>query len=160
MFKTMKKTKLIVAVMGIVLVSAVIVGQHLMASQATSPTQIPFQLISDSLVRSDDDGGSWLFEEGQFFNATDGTFVGSYMAVYRTFSGSNNTPNAATVEYTLFFSSFAEGDAPSSLHLRGASSFSSGNQSGSITARGGNVSLNIGDPFTYNGANGIMVVGQ
>jgi len=106
-----------------------------------------------ALTNVDDPAGRWQFEGGQVFQKTE--HVGNYASVKRvTFNGTDqNGQNTAMVTTSLFFLGAA--NPPHNITLEGAHDFSSGNETGSVSAASPPYSAHIGKHYTRNGATNI-----
>jgi hypothetical protein len=116
-----------------------------------------FELKRLALTNVDDPAGRWQFEGGQVLQGREQ--VGNYASVKRvTFKGTDqNGQNTASVTTTLFF--LGATNPPQSLTVEGAHDFSSGNETGSVSAASASHAANIGKQYTRNGATNIINIG-
>lgn len=107
-----------------------------------------------ALTNVDDPAGRWQFEGGQVFQKTE--HVANYESVKRvTFHGTDqNGQNTASVATTLFF--LGATNPPHNITLEGAHDFSSGNETGSVSAASPPYAVHIGKTYTRNGATNIV----
>jgi hypothetical protein len=114
---------------------------------------LSFQFNRLALTNVDDPAGRWQFEAGQVFQGREQ--IANYASVKRvTFKGTDqNGQNTASVTTTLFF--LGATNPPQSLTLEGAHDFSSGNETGSVSAASSSHSANIGKQYSRNGATNI-----
>jgi len=110
-----------------------------------------------ALTNVDDAAGRWQFEGGQVFQRTE--HIANYASVKRvTFKGTDqNGQNTASVTTTLFF--LGATNPPHSITLEGAHDFSSGNETGSVSAASPPFSAHIGKTYTRNGATNVTNIG-
>ena len=85
--------------------------------------------------------------------------MGNNASVKRvTFKGTyQNGQNTAAVTTTIFF--LGASNPPQSLTLEGAHDFSSGNETGSVSAASSSHSAHIGKQYSRNGATDITDIG-
>ena len=110
-----------------------------------------------ALTNVDDPAGRWQFEGGQVLQGREQ--VGNNASVKRvTFKGTyQNGQNTAAVTTTLFF--LGATNPPQSLTLEGAHDFSSGNETGSVSAASSGHSAYIGKQYSRNGSTDITNIG-
>ncbi|MGD0829973.1 MAG: hypothetical protein ABR907_03450 [Terracidiphilus sp.] len=113
-----------------------------------------YQLKQLALTNVDDPAGRWQFEGGQVLENE--RQVANYASVKRvTYKGTDqNGQNTASVTTTLFFLGAA--NPPQNVTLAGAHDFTSGNETGSVSATSALFSANIGKQYTRNGATNIL----
>jgi len=114
---------------------------------------VVLELKQLALTNVDDAAGRWQFEGGQVFQRTE--HIANYASVKRvTFKGTDqNGQNTASVTTTLFF--LGATNPPHSITLEGAHDFSSGNETGSVSAASPPNSAHIGKTYTRNGATNV-----
>lgn len=113
------------------------------------------KLNSLALTNVDDAAGRWQFEGGQVLQSDGREHVANYSSVKRvTFKGTDqNGQNTASVTTTLYF--LGANDPPQSITLEGAHDFSSGNETGSVSAASASHAGLIGKQYIRNGATNI-----
>jgi hypothetical protein len=106
-----------------------------------------------ALTNVDDPAGRWQFEGGQVFQRSE--HIANYASVKRvTFKGTDqNGQNTAMVTTTLFF--LGATNPPHNITLEGAHDFSSGNETGSVSAASPTYAAHIGKTYTRNGATNV-----
>jgi hypothetical protein len=107
-----------------------------------------------ALTNVNDPAGRWQFEGGQVLQNKE--HVANYASIKRvTFKGTDqNGQNTASVTTTLFY--LGETNPPQNVTLEGAHDFSSGNETGSVSAASVPFAANIGKQYTRNGATNIL----
>jgi hypothetical protein len=115
--------------------------------------QLEFKRLA--LTNVDDAAGRWQFEGGQVF-FQEKEHVANYASVKRvTFKGTDqNGQNTASVSTTLYF--LGANDPPQNITLEGAHDFSSGNETGSVSAASPTHASLIGKQYTRNGATNVV----
>jgi len=115
------------------------------------PLVLTFKQLA--LTNVNDPAGRWQFEGSQVFQKEE--HVANYASVKRvTFHGTDrNGQNTAMVTTTLFF--LGATNPPHNITLEGAHDFSSGNETGSVSAASPPFSAHIGKTYTRNGATNI-----
>ncbi len=113
-----------------------------------------FDLNRLALTNVNDAAGRWQFEGGQVFQNKEQ--IANYASVKRvTFKGTDqNGQNTAMVTTTLFF--LGATNPPQNLTLEGAHDFSSGNETGSVSAASPSHAAHIGKQYTRNGATNVI----
>jgi hypothetical protein len=108
-----------------------------------------------ALTNVDDAAGRWQFEGGQVF-FREKEHVANYASVKRvTFKGTDqNGQNTASVSTTLYF--LGAHNPPQNVTLEGAHDFSSGNETGSVSAASPTHAALIGKQYTRNGATNVV----
>jgi len=109
-----------------------------------------YQLKRLALNNVDDAAGRWQFEGGEVLE--NGKQVANYASVKRvTYKGTDqNGQNTASVTTTLFF--LGATNPPQNVTLEGSHDFSSGNETGSVSAASPAFAAHIGKQYTRNGA--------
>jgi hypothetical protein len=109
-----------------------------------------FQFARKTLTNVDDAAGRWQYEGGSV--ARDSKHVANYSSVKRvTYGGTDqDNQNTASVTITIFF---IGSHPPESITLTGAHDFSSGNETGSVSAASNSEKGHIGKQFTRTGDN-------
>jgi hypothetical protein len=109
-----------------------------------------------ALTNVEDPAGLWQFEAGSV--TQNNQHVANYSSIKRvTHQGTDQDgQNTASVTITIFF---IGRNPPESITLAGAHDFSSGNETGSVSAASSTQSAHIGKQFTRNGANDIVRIG-
>lgn len=109
-----------------------------------------YQVKRLALTNVDDPAGRWQFEGGQILEKE--KHVANYASIKRvTFKGTDqNGQNAASVTTTVFF--LGATNPPQSVTLEGAHDFSSGNETGSVSAGSPTFAALIGKQYSRNGA--------
>jgi hypothetical protein len=116
-----------------------------------------FELKALALTNVDDPPGRWQFEGGQVVeNAAQ---VANYASIKRVvFKGTDqNCQNTAMVTTTLFF--LGATNPPQNITLQGAHDFTSGNETGSVSAASPLFSAHIGKQYTRAGATNVLTIG-
>jgi hypothetical protein len=113
-----------------------------------------YQLKQLALTNVNDPAGRWQFEGGQVLEKD--AHVANYASTKRVvFKGTDQDgQNTASVWTTIFFLGAA--NPPQSITLEGAHDFSSGNETGSVSAASPGYAANIGHQFTRAGATNIL----
>ncbi|MGA3133244.1 MAG: hypothetical protein ABSD59_20790 [Terracidiphilus sp.] len=108
------------------------------------------QLTQLALTNVNDTAGRWQFEGGQVLEKE--AHVANFASIKRvTFKGTDqNGQNTASVTTTLFF--LGATDPPQNITLEGAHDFTTGNQTGSVSAASPALAANIGKQYTLAGA--------
>jgi hypothetical protein len=106
-----------------------------------------------ALTNVTDPAGLWQYEAGSV--TEDNKHVANYSSIKRvTFQGTDQDgQNTASVSITIFF---IGSHPPESITLAGAHDFSSGNETGSVSAASSTHRAHIGKQFTRNGASDIV----
>ena len=109
-----------------------------------------------ALNNVDDAAGRWQFEGGTV--TQENRHVANYASVKRvTFHGTDQDgQNTASVTTTIFF---LGSHPPESVALQGAHDFSSGNETGSVSAASNSQSSHIGKQYTRTGATDLVHIG-
>ena len=119
----------------------------------TTPTLAPLHLKLTRLALNDVDdvAGRWQFEGGSVAQGSE--HVANYASTKRvTYKGTDqNGQNTASVTTTIFF---LGKHPPETVTLEGAHDFSSGNQTGSVSAASSAQAAHVGKQYTRNGATG------
>jgi hypothetical protein len=105
--------------------------------------QLEFKSLA--LTNVDDAAGRWQFEGGQVF-FKEKEHVANYASVKRQ--------NTASVSTTLYF--LGAHNPPQNITLEGAHDFSSGNETGSVSAASPTHAALIGKQYTRNGATNVV----
>jgi hypothetical protein len=113
-------------------------------------------LTRKALNNVDDLAGRWQFEGGSV--TEDKRHVANYASFKRvTFQGTDQDgQNTASVTTTLFY---IGSHPPESVTLEGAHDFSSGNETGSVSAASSTQASHIGKQYTRNGATNVLQIG-
>ena len=116
-----------------------------------------FEFNRLALNNVDDAAGRWQFEAGQVLQGRE--HIANYESVKRvTFKGTDqNGQNTASVQTTLFF--LGSTNPPQSLTLEGAHDFSSGNETGSVSAASSSQASHIGKQYSRNGSTNVTNIG-
>ncbi len=124
-----------------------------MATPALAP--LTLKLTRLSLHNVDDVAGRWQFEGGSV--AQGHGHVANYASTKRvTYKGTDQDgQNTASVTTTIFF---LGKHPPETITLEGAHDFSSGNQTGSVSAASSSQAVHIGKQYTRNGATGDVTI--
>src|SRR5882757_5940380 len=117
---------------------------------------LSLQFASKALNNVDDVAGRWQFEGGTV--SLDRKQVANYASVKRvTFHGTDQSgQNTASVTTTIFF---IGSHPPESITLEGAHDFSSGNETGSVSAASNTQAAHIGKQYTRTGASDLVHIG-
>jgi hypothetical protein len=109
-----------------------------------------------ALTNVEDPAGRWQFEAGSVTH--DNKHVANYSSIKRvTFNGTDQDgQNTANLTITIFF---IGSHPPESITLAGAHDFSSGDETGSVSAASRTQKAHIGKQFTRNGASDIVHIG-
>jgi hypothetical protein len=118
---------------------------------------LTYNLDRLALTNVDDPAGRWQFEAGQVFQ--DKKHVANYSTIKRvTFKGTDqNGQNTASGVTILFF--FGEAHPPENITLEGAHDFSSGNETGSVSASSHAHATHIGKQYKRNGSTHVLTIG-
>lgn len=113
-----------------------------------------YQLKQLALTNVNDPAGRWQFEGGQVLE--NAKHVANFASIKRvTFKGTDQDgQNTASVTTTLFF--LGTTNPPHNITLEGAHDFSSGNETGSVSAASVPFAPNIGKQYTLAGATNIL----
>jgi len=113
-----------------------------------------FDLNRLALTNVDDPAGRWQFEGGQVHQRKEQ--VANYASVKRvTYKGTDqNGQNTAMVTTTLFF--LGATNPPQTITLEGAHDFSSGNETGSVSAASPSHAAHIGKQYKRNGTTNVV----
>src|SRR3954470_5632737 len=108
-----------------------------------------------ALTNVDDPAGRWQFEAGSV--TQDKRHVANYSSIKRvTFHGTDQDgQNTANLTITIFF---IGSHPPESITLAGAHDFSSGNETGSVSAASSTQKAHIGKQFIRKGASDIVEI--
>jgi hypothetical protein len=108
-----------------------------------------------ALTNVDDPAGRWQFEAGTV--AHDKKHVANYSSIKRvTFHGTDQDgQNTASLTITILF---IGSHPPESITLAGAHDFSSGNETGSVSAASSTQHTHIGKQFIRDGASDIVKI--
>ncbi len=112
-------------------------------------------LARKALNNVDDVAGRWQFEAGSVNDKQ--KHVANYASFKRvTFHGTDQDgQNTASVTTTLFF---IGGQPPESITLEGAHDFSSGNETGSVSAASSTQASHIGKRYSRDGATNVLKI--
>lgn len=115
-----------------------------------------YQLKQLALTNVNDAAGRWQFEGGQVLENE--KQVANYASIKRvTLKGTDqNGQNTASVTTTLFF--LGATNPPQNLTLEGAHDFTSGNETGSVSASSPASAASIGHQYTRNGATNTLTI--
>jgi hypothetical protein len=118
---------------------------------------LTYNLDRLALTNVDDPAGRWQFEGGQVYENK--KHVANYSTIKRvTFKGTDqNGQNTASVVTILFF--LGETHPPENITLEGAHDFSSGNETGSVSASSHTHASHIGKQYKRNGASNVLTIG-
>lgn len=112
-----------------------------------------------ALTNVDDPAGRWQFEAGSVSQTQHhgSKHVANYSSIKRVvFQGTDQDgQNTASVTITIFF---IGNHPPESITLVGAHDFSSGNETGSVSAASSTQRAHIGKQFTRTGATDIVEI--
>jgi hypothetical protein len=113
------------------------------------------KFASKALTNVDDPAGLWQFEAGSVTRGNQ--HVANYSSIKRvTFNGTDQDgQNTANLTITIFF---IGSHPPESITLAGAHDFSSGNETGSVSAASSTQKAHIGKQFTRNGASDVVEI--
>jgi hypothetical protein len=109
-----------------------------------------------ALTNVNDAAGRWQIEGGQVYLVSNSEHIANYESVKRvTFKGTDqNGQNTASVRTTLYF--LGADHPPHNITLEGAHDFSTGNETGSVSAASHPHSAYIGKHYTRDGATNIL----
>jgi len=115
-----------------------------------------FQLNRLALTNVNDPAGLWQFEGGQVLENT--VHVANYASYKRVVvkGTDQNGQNTAMVTTTLFF--LGATNPPQNVTLQGAHDFSSGNETGSVSAASPTFAAHIGKQYTRAGATNVLTI--
>jgi hypothetical protein len=110
-----------------------------------------------ALTNVDDAAGRWQFEVGQVY-FKEKEHIANYTSVKRvTYKGTDQDgQNTAMVTTTMFF--LGATNPPQNITLEGAHDFSSGNETGSVSAASPTHAALIGKQYARNGATNITQI--
>jgi hypothetical protein len=115
-----------------------------------------FKLTRTELTNVDDPAGRYQYEAGSV--AQGNQHVANYSSIKRvTFHGTDqDNQNTASLTITIFF---IGSHPPETITLIGAHDFSSGNETGSVSAASSTQKSHIGKQFTRTGGTDIVHIG-